>query len=230
MKTNTHSNSLIANRVLIIGALLIALITVASPLAWSQSIAEDAESVKPLTVGQQVPSFTVQNTQGEPVVFKPNGLQKPVVLVSYRGGWCPYCNVQLQDLRKVLPQINALGVDVWFLSGDRPEILYSGLQDKTQEQIEGLHYQIYSDANIDAATKLGIAFNVTGLKMSMLKKRSFAKGSSMDNHNALPVPAVFVLDNKGIVRYRFLDPDYKVRLPADVVLQEAEKVAVAQTE
>ncbi|GAB2189609.1 peroxiredoxin-like family protein [Sessilibacter sp. MAH1] len=182
------------------------------------TIADNAESIKPLQVGDKAPKFTVKDTDGEQVIFDPNELDSPTLIVVYRGGWCPYCNVQLQDLRKVLPEIREKGVNVMFLSGDRPEILYSGLKEQTQEEIDGLDYKIYSDADMEASSALGIAFNSSGFGMTLLKLKPSTSGSSLRKHNALPVPAVFVINKDGEVTYSFVDPNFKVRLPAEDVL------------
>ena len=97
-----------------------------------------ADLTTPLKTGDQAPSFTVHTVDGEPYVFDPDNLARPTILISFRGGWCPYCNMHLSELRTVIPEIRESGYDVLFLSNDRPELL--------------------SDADINAARALGTAF------------------------------------------------------------------------
>lgn len=186
-------------------------------------IAEDAESVRPIAVGASVPAFTVYDVDGDPKRFG-GRWERPALFVVYRGGWCPYCNTQLADLRRVIPELRAAGMDVFLLSGDRPEILYSSLQDETQEAIDGLDYQILSDADLEASGAFGIAFRVSPEMVERMRAGLDVGGSSVELHGALPVPAVIMVDTQGEVAYRFVEPDYKVRLPAREVRAAAEKV------
>jgi len=179
-------------------------------------IAASAEEVQPIHTGDMAPGFTVRTVDDEPFVFDPQNLAAPTILITFRGGWCPYCNMHLSELRHVVPELEAQGIDVLFLSGDRPEMLFASLKRETQEAIDGLGYTILSDANIEAATALGIAFRAADSTIQgRLDSGKDIGGSSMMNFHALPVPAVFMIDKSGRVVYSFVEPNYKVRLPAD---------------
>lgn len=196
------------------------------PLRADVPVAESAEMVKPLRTGQRAPTFTVRNVDDEEVVFDPNALQRPTVIITFRGGWCPYCNLHLSELRTVVPQIAAMGVDVFFLSGDRPELLYASLAQDTQDDIADLDYQIFSDAESQAAIALGTAFRTGDRVVDWLdmKGRDYA-GSSIDRDRILAVPAVYAVDQTGMIRFDFVEADYKVRLPADDLLTVARDIA-----
>ncbi|MDH5344323.1 MAG: AhpC/TSA family protein [Gammaproteobacteria bacterium] len=187
--------------------------------ADGRGIAPSAEEIDPVKTGEAAPSFTVRTVDDEPFVFDPANLERPVVLITFRGGWCPYCNMHLSELRNVVPDLAARGVDVYFLSGDRPELLYSSLKRETQADIEGLGYTILSDAGIDAAKALGIAFMADPDYVARRDDQGDIDGSSMKNFGVLPVPAVYVIDRSGMVTYSFVEADYKVRLPADDLLE-----------
>lgn len=191
-------------------------------------VAESAEFIVPLAAGDRAPGFVVQTVAGEPFDFDPLELERPVVLLTFRGGWCPYCNVYLKDMREVIPAIAELGVDVLFLSGDRPALLYESLSRETQEEIAGLNYTILSDADAQAATALGIAFKASEQTIDgRHRKGDDIEGSSMLKHGILPVPAVFAINRSGIIRFAFSNADYKVRLPADDLLAVARDIAAA---
>ena len=190
------------------------------------AIAESADQIMPLKSGEQAPAFVVLDSDGEEFFFDPYALERPAVLITFRGGWCPFCNMHLSELRTVVPEIAALGVDVMFLSGDRPEMLYASLKQDTQEDIADLGYKIYSDADAQAAIALGIAFKASERTINgRISKGQDIEGSSMLNHGVLPVPAVYAIDTAGIIRFDFVEPDYKVRLPSDELLAVAKELA-----
>ena len=189
-------------------------------------IAEKAADIMPLAVGQSAPRFTVRTVDDERFSFDPRELERPAVVITFRGGWCPYCNLHLSELRSVVPEISEMGVDVLFLSGDRPELLYDSLSDETQSDIEGLDYTILSDADASAAIAFGIAFRAPDRYLNALPKRGTdIEDSSMTRHGVLPVPAVYAIDRSGTIAYAFVNADYKVRLPADELLAVAEDIA-----
>lgn len=191
-------------------------------------IAETADQIEPLAVGESAPRFTVETVDGQPYDFDPQKLERPVILLTFRGGWCPYCNMYLSEMRNVIPTIRELGVDVLFLSGDRSELLFASLREETQEDIDGLDYTILSDADVQAATALGIAFRASEQTINRRhEKGEDIEGSSMQKHRVLPVPAVFAIDRHGVIQFVFTNVDYKIRLPADQLLAAAREIAAA---
>ena len=188
-------------------------------------IAASADEAEPVQAGEMAPGFTVRTVDDEPYVFDPENLDAPAVIVTFRGGWCPYCNVHLSELRHVVPQLADKGVEVLFLSGDRPELLYSSLEHETQEDIEGLGYTILSDANIDAARALGLAFYADPDYVARRDASGDIAGSSMKDFGVLPVPAVYVIDRSGMITFSFTEADYRIRLPADDLLAATSAVA-----
>ena len=191
-------------------------------------IAESADLIEPLAVGDQAPRFVVETADSEAFDFNPGKLDKPAMLLVFRGGWCPYCNVYLSDMRHVIPQIRALGIDVLFLSGDRPELLYDSLERQVQEDIDGLDYTILSDANAQASIALGIAFKAGQRTIDYVNNKGDGyRKSSMERHGILPVPAVFAIGRDGVIAFTFINPDYKNRLPADELLAAARAIAAA---
>ena len=200
--------------------------TQSNTVSAADGIAPSAAEINPVKTGEMAPGFTVRTVDDEPFVFDPMNLDQPVVLITFRGGWCPYCNMHLAELRHVVPELKSKGVDVYFLSGDRPELLYASLKRETQDDIEGLGYTILSDADTSAARALGIAFRVDdGIFDYFEEKGRDIDGSSVQQYNALPVPAVYIIDTNGKVTYSFVEPDYKVRLPSEDLLAAATAVA-----
>jgi peroxiredoxin len=184
-----------------------------------------AEEISPLQAGDAAPSFTVRTVDNQPYEFDPKTLERPTVIITFRGGWCPFCNMHLSDLRHVTPELKARGFDVLFLSNDRPELLYESLNKETQESIDGLDYLILSDADLNAARALGTAFTVSDrLVQRRNEKGDDIEGSSIDQFKALAVPAVVLVDLSGDIRYFYANPDYKVRLSADDLKKAADEL------
>ena len=209
--------------------LLVATLVISNPIRAQATemagVAASAEEVNPIKTGEKAPRFTVRTVDDEPFVLDPGNLDAPAIFVTFRGGWCPYCNLHLSELKDAIPQLKGMGVDVYFLSGDRPDMLYDGLMRETQEDIDGLGYTILSDANIEAAIALGIAFKAGDRTVDyVLNKGADSAGSSVANFHVLPVPAVYVIDKSGTVTYSFVEADYKIRLSADDLIQAASDV------
>jgi peroxiredoxin len=191
-------------------------------------IAASADEVQPLQVGDPAPRFIVETVDSEPFDFDPKKLEKPVVVLAFRGGWCPYCNMHLLEIRHIIPEIRDMGIDVLFLSGDRSELLYESLEVETQADIDGLDYTILSDADAQAAIAFGIAFQVADRTTDYVKNKGDGyTASSMERHGVLPVPAVFAIGKDGVIAYAYVNADYKVRLPADDLLAVAKTIAAA---
>jgi len=191
-------------------------------------IAESAALIEPLGKGDRAPRFVVETVEGEAFDFDPKKLERPVVLLTFRGGWCPFCNMYLSDMRHAIPEIRAMGVDVLFLSGDRSELLFETLSQETQEDIDGLDYTLLSDADAQAAVALGIAFKASQRTINRRREKGQdIDDSSMLNHGVLPVPAVFAIDRDGVISFAYTNADYKVRLPADELLAVAREIAAA---
>src|SRR5579871_3463198 len=115
MYTNREENAMRWMSGLVCLALLVPVCSFGGP------VPDDPAKVTPVTVGTQAPSFTALEVDGRSFHFDPTALHRPVLIIFFRGGWCPYCNTHLKDLQTVEPKIIALGYRVLFLSTDRPE-------------------------------------------------------------------------------------------------------------
>ena len=176
----------------------------------------DANDVQPLLPGMQAPAFDVQDVEGQAVHFDPENMQKPLVLSFFRGGWCPYCNLHLAEMRKAEAGLKELGFDIWFISIDRPEVLYESLEQPD------IGYTILSDSKLDATRKFGIAFRVTDETVERYLQWDIdLEGASGENHHVLPAPSTFIIARGGVIRFQYTNPDYAVRLHPSVLLAAA---------
>lgn len=196
------------------------LLTVTSFLAVAGDKREDihasADQVQPLLAGMQAPAFTVRDVNNQPFHVEPEQLEKPLVLTFFRGGWCPYCNLHLSEMRKAEKQLRDMGFDIWFISIDKPELLLESLNDPD------IGYTIYSDSSLEATRAFGLAFRVDDeLVKKYLTFGIDLEKASGENHHVLPAPATYIIGQDGVINFAYINPNYKVRLHPDVLLAAA---------
>ena len=166
-------------------------------------IADKAENISPLLIGEKIPNVVLHDANGKEVKTK-DIFDKKTVLVVYRGGWCPYCNSQLADMQDIEKDIIALGYQVVAISPDAPSFLKQTLDKKE------LQYKLYSDSEGIFSQAVGIAF--------AREKPKLDKYSEGKNPGFLPVPTVYVLNDKQEIEFMYINPNYGTRLKGDVLL------------
>ena len=182
------------------------------------SVPSDPTQVHPMTAGVVAPAFVVRNADGSDHRFDPQKLTKPAILIFYRGGWCPYCNAHMGALKAAEPKLLAMGYEIFFLSTDRPQILYSSLKEPD------IHYTLLSDSRMNAAHAFGLAYRLDDATYE--KYKSFGldlEATTGETHHELPVPAVYIIDRQGQIRFAYTNADYKVRLGTEPLLAAARK-------
>ncbi|MEC9408797.1 MAG: peroxiredoxin-like family protein [Pseudomonadota bacterium] len=191
-------------------------------LCWPLLLAaapDRAEDIQPLPLGSTLPNVAIQSLEGESTGALDVVRGQPTVLAFFRGGWCPYCNRQLSELRLIQDDLEALGYRLIAISPDRPSALREGL-DKTP-----VSYALYSDASAALIEALGIAFRVDDATVEQYKGYGIdLEAASGQSHHLLPVPTVLVLDEQGVIHYRYSNADYKVRMDPDALVRVAAKL------
>lgn len=179
-------------------------------------IHSSAEEVQPLLIGMKAPDFTVRDVENQAFRFESGTQAKPIVLTFFRGGWCPYCNMHLSELRLAEKQLKEMGFDIWFISIDKPELLLESLDDPD------IGYTVYSDSALNATRAFGLAFRVDDeMNERYLSFDIDLERASGENHHVLPAPATYIIGTDGIINFAYINPDYKVRLHPDVLLAAA---------
>lgn len=199
---------------------LAALALTALPLAHAADIAPSADKITPILLGSALPDPALRDRDGNATSLRKVVDGKPSVLVFYRGGWCPFCNLQLSELRQIHPELTQLGYQLVAISPDRPEELQKTLgKDK-------LDYTLVSDSSTAAMRAFGIGFTVD--TPTVLKYRLGGinlEEASGETHHALPAPSVFIVDGDGVLQFSYVHPDYKVRAPGQVILAAAREIS-----
>ncbi|KZN37159.1 hypothetical protein N480_15300 [Pseudoalteromonas luteoviolacea S2607] len=189
------------------------LITPLASAATVTNISNSPESVSPLLPGLQAPTLTLKNSQGKAVNLATLYKNKTSIVVVYRGGWCPYCTRQLKGIQAIESQIASLDAQIIAVSPDSPDVL-------AKSTIESPNYLLLSDNEMAYAQALGLAYFLDNKTATAYRNKLGVNFVDLDGNDrvALPVPAVFVIDKKGLVQFQYANPNYKVRLDEKVLL------------
>ena len=181
-------------------------------------VASDAISAKPLAVGAKAPEAVLADADGKPVKMSALLAEGPALVIFTRGGWCPYCTTQLGKLATIEGDLKAAGYRIVALTHDAPEFL------KADAAKAKIGYMLLSDAAGEAARAFGVAFRVDdGTRSKYLEKYKLDldKRAGGRTDHVLPMPAAFVIDKAGVIRYAYSNPDYAVRVDAAELLNAA---------
>jgi len=188
-------------------------------VAIAGDVAASAVEIRPLLVGSQVPEAQVRTVDGAAVGLRETIGDRPAVLVFYRGGWCPFCTRDLQELRHTVEPLRQLGVQLIAISGDSSERLRSTMDDTE------VPFTLLADFELEASKAFGLAFHVSDEYVQMLAEyKKDTRGNSVSSEQVLPVPAVFVVSSDKTITFSYVNPNYKVRCDKDVLLAAAAAV------
>jgi len=166
-----------------------------------------ATEAKGLEVGQQAPVFSAKDANSETFQLSEKLKTGPVVLIFYRGQWCPVCNKHLSSIQENLEKIMDAGATVVAVSPEKPEYL-----DKTAQKT-GARFTLLHDENYKIADAYDVTFlpgNMTRVMYNTMLGANLKEAHS-DDSQRLPIPATFVINTKGKIVWRHFDPDYKKR-------------------
>ena len=164
------------------------------------------EKPEGLFIGSKAPDFKAKDQDGKDVRLKDLLKKGKVVLVFYRGYWCPYCNRELSRLQDSLSLIQEKGATVVAVSPEKPELIK-----QTVEKTKAAYPVIY-----DEGMKIMKGYEVEYELEETTLARYRSSGLDIEKNNGtngkyLPVPAVYIIDKESNVTYRFFDTDYKKR-------------------
>jgi peroxiredoxin len=179
-----------------------------------------AADPEPLAKGDPIPEVSVSDADGDEIPLQEIITRKPTALIFYRGGWCPFCSRHLMALAEAKDDLASAGFQIVAISADQPAKI------KSTPNREKLDYTLLSDSTMAAAKAFGIAFKVPDDLVERYKTRHGIdlEAASGETHHLLPHPSVFLTDQKGIIRFSHVDPDYKNRLEPEAILAAAREI------
>ena len=177
-----------------------------------------------ITVGDRAPPIVLSNARGETVDVGALLNKGPVIVAFYRGGWCPFCNLELRAFQRLLPDIEASGASLVAISPEKPDNSLS-----TAEK-NALTFEMLSDVG----QKVGRAFRLVYDFSDELKSAYNGFGLDIPVKNgtagewALPISATYIIDRDGIIIYAHTDADYRDRADPTDILAILKRSAAAE--
>ncbi len=187
------------------------------------NVPTQAEAVQGLKVGDVAPDFSLKDQNGKIIKLSEQLKHGPVVLTWYRGGWCPYCNVALKALAGHLDSIEGQGARLFALTPELPE------RSAETAQKNGVPFGVLTDADNKVAQLYKLVFKLDDATAKRYEAAFKLSGFNGNTKAELPVPATYVIDTKGIVRYAYVNPNYRERAQPSAVVQALQTINAANS-
>jgi len=166
------------------------------------------EKPEGLFIFSKAPDFKSKDQNGNEIALKDLRKKAPVVLVFYRGYWCPYCNKELQRFEDSLQLINDGGAQLIAVTPEKQD----GIA-KTVERTKA-SFPIITDEEMKIMKAYDVAYQVDGKTVARYKMASIdlaANNGQKADAVYLPIPAVYIINKQGEITYRYFDSDYRKR-------------------
>jgi peroxiredoxin len=187
---------------------IVLVVSIFCVLQLSAQVAEKAEDICPILIGEKIPNATLSSGTGTKVDLLAITTQKPSILVFYRGGWCPFCTEHLSELAVIQKEILNLGYQIIAISPD----YFSNL--KVTESEYQLDYTVLSDPGGKLIASMGIGFKTS----TKTKDYLLSNKENVEVSDVMPVPSVFVIGKDGTVLFEYIKPNFKERMNGSLLL------------
>jgi peroxiredoxin len=165
-----------------------------------------------LKEGKTAPDFELPNAFGEMINLSSLLKNGPVVLTWYRGGWCPYCNIQLNAYNEYLDAFKAENGQLVAISPEIPDSSFS------TRETHNILFEVLSDANNEVARKYGIVYTLPETIVSAFDGMVDLTAYNNNNSNELPLAVTYVIGTDQKIHYSFIEADYKKRAEPSEIL------------
>ena len=186
--------------------------------AASEQLANDLPNPG-LKAGNKAPNFSLKNAFGESIELNQELAKGPIVLIFYRGAWCPYCNLHLYALKNNLAEFEKYGAQVIAITPQSP--------DKSAEQVkkDGFPFQVLSDTTSSVMKAYKLYFELPSDLMRIYKEHGLdIEEFNGEGRNGLPTPGAFIIDKNGIIRTMQAEVDYKSRMAPEAIIAALAKL------
>jgi peroxiredoxin len=163
-----------------------------------------------LKTGDKAPDFTLEDASGKLITLSEELVKSAVILIFYRGEWCPFCNLQLKAYERIMKDIKAAGAQLIAISPQTPDHSLS-----TKEKNE-LSFFVLSDTNNETAEKYNLKFKMPDFMHANLTMLAQYNG---DHSFELPIPATYVIDKDGFIIASASDINHRTRMEPSEVLE-----------
>jgi len=205
--------------------LLVAMFLISCPLG-KECVMAEADSVKVsaenrgLKVGTMAPDFTAKTYMGNKVVLSDIYKKGPVVLIFYRGTWCPFCNLHLKAFQSRLKDFEKFGATILAVSVDKPDSEAKIVKDNS------LGFEVISDTQAEILKAYKVVYQVPdGLVQRYRSEYKIdLETYSGRKDNVIAVPATYVIDKAGKIIFAYANEDYQLRTHPQEVLDVLERL------
>lgn len=174
-----------------------------------------------LAVGDTAPDFELPDATGKRVRLGELLEQGPVVINFYRGEWCPYCNLELRAFQNLLPEFKQAGAALVAISPELPDHSLSVTEKHS------LEFTVLSDVGNQVSRQYGLVFTLDATLQPLYQSFGIdIPTSNGDDSYELPLPATYVIDQTGRIRYAFAEADYTQRAEPQDVLAVVNELAL----
>jgi peroxiredoxin len=165
------------------------------------------------TTGEPMPPFLLPNQHGELVSLEQLLTEGPLVIAFHRGHWCPYCRINADALAKLHPTVAELGAQIVAIT---PEVEHFTSELKSDAKAP---FPILTDLDNGYALALNLAVWIDDEKRAaMIEAGCDISAFQANDYWTLPIPATFVVGADGVIKERFVDPDYRKRMPMEDII------------
>jgi peroxiredoxin len=173
-----------------------------------------------VAVGGVLSDFTLPDATGRDVSLSELVAEGPLVLVFYRGGWCPYCNLALHQYQsELVPRLASFGATLAAISPQKPD------ESLTTVEKHDLQFAVLSDAGAAIARQLGIAFEPAEDVLEAQQALGLdIRDGNVDGSSELPMPTVLIVDHDRTVQFADVQADYTSRTEVSEILAALQRL------
>ena len=182
-------------------------------LEATENLKKEFLSKKALTTGATIPDFKLLDINNQKVTLR--DFEADFIVISfYRGGWCPYCNLELKALQEILPELKKLNGELIAISPETPD---NSLTTAEKNEIE---FAVLSDVDNVYAKLLGLVFKMPDNLITIYKEFGLHVDKYNGNENyELPMPVTYIINKNKEVIYSFVSEDYTKRLEPSLIIK-----------
>jgi len=176
-----------------------------------------------LEIGSDAPEGSAVDADGDEVTLASLLENGPIMIVFYRGGWCPFCNFQVRALTESFDALQSRGVTPVLVSVDRQDEAT-----RTRATYE-IPFPILSDSGLALHRAFHVVHEADDEEVARLAGFGHdVEAFSGRDHHSFAIPSVFVIDGDGKVRWQHVDPEYRVRPSVDQLLAILDELALSE--
>ena len=197
-----------------------------TPKPTTSTAADKLGTLAPSTgipVNEHVPDVQALDLDGKVVRLADLVARGPLLLVFYRGGWCPYCNYEIHEMTAAFPEYKKRGVLPVAISVDVPE------EGAKTNATYAIPFPVLSDSKLSFINAFRVANHVDDATLAKMKEFGVdLEKSSGEAHHTIAIPALFLIDKQGVIRWAHDDPTITVRPSTEQILGAIDAAHVGQ--